>query len=173
MKSLEKKDNLRKLKYTICFVQSFGHVLMLLRNKNPFKGMLNGIGGKIEPDESPIIAAKRELFEESKIHINDMKLLGIVTWDDASKEGYDGMYVYWCNLPIIVHSESAKLCSEGTLHWIPIDQVLNVNRMIVENIPFFLNEMVTNERLCRCHFDYNGYKISKLHVLQLPTDIEY
>lgn len=42
-------------------------VLMCLRRKNPYKGLYNLVGGKIEPDETGLAAACRELREETGI----------------------------------------------------------------------------------------------------------
>ena len=40
------------------------HVLMCIRSKNPYKGMINFVGGKVEPGEAGLAAAYRELAEE-------------------------------------------------------------------------------------------------------------
>jgi len=42
-------------------------VLMCKRHKNPYKGLYNLVGGKIEPDEGGLSAAYRELKEETNI----------------------------------------------------------------------------------------------------------
>jgi len=42
-------------------------VLMCKRHKNPYKGLYNLVGGKIEPTESGTNAAYRELAEETGI----------------------------------------------------------------------------------------------------------
>ena len=41
--------------------------LMCMRKKDPYKGLLNLVGGKIEPDEEHLSAAYRELEEETSI----------------------------------------------------------------------------------------------------------
>ncbi|MDR2462113.1 MAG: NUDIX domain-containing protein [Mycoplasmataceae bacterium] len=50
------------------------NILMCVRNKEPFKGLYNGLGGKIEKGESVLLSAYRELFEESGISKKDTKL---------------------------------------------------------------------------------------------------
>ncbi|MDO5394313.1 MAG: NUDIX domain-containing protein, partial [Mycoplasmatota bacterium] len=50
-------------------------LLLVKRNKKPYKGCWNGIGGKIEENETPIMAAKRECMEETNISLIDPKLL--------------------------------------------------------------------------------------------------
>ena len=44
-------------------------VLLCKRRKNPYKGLLNFVGGKLEPDEDSAAAAYRELREETGIQI--------------------------------------------------------------------------------------------------------
>lgn len=53
-----------------------------------------GIGGKVDPGESPLQAAIRELFEESGIqaHQNSLEPLGEFNWNDP-QTNYHG-YVY-------------------------------------------------------------------------------
>jgi 8-oxo-dGTP diphosphatase len=56
--------------YVLVFVFSPDYrYVLLIRKKRPDwqKGRLNGLGGRIEPQETPVIAAKREVEEESGI----------------------------------------------------------------------------------------------------------
>ncbi|MDT8336323.1 MAG: NUDIX hydrolase [Candidatus Izemoplasmatales bacterium] len=49
-------------------------ILMCLRSKDPYKGKLNLVGGKIEDNEDYLLSAYRELFEETGIRSNDVDL---------------------------------------------------------------------------------------------------
>lgn len=49
-------------------------MLMCIRKKDPYKGLSNFVGGKIEKDEDGEVAAYRELFEETAISKDDIKL---------------------------------------------------------------------------------------------------
>lgn len=49
-------------------------ILLCKREKEPYKGLLNMVGGKIEEDESGFCAAYRELFEETGIRRSDVFL---------------------------------------------------------------------------------------------------
>ncbi len=49
-------------------------VLMCRRRADPYKGLLNFVGGKIEPGESGEKAAYRELFEETGIASEQIEL---------------------------------------------------------------------------------------------------
>ncbi len=50
-------------------------MLMCRRLKEPYKGLINMVGGKIEPNESGEDAAYRELSEETSITRNDISLV--------------------------------------------------------------------------------------------------
>lgn len=50
-------------------------VLMCYRSRNPYKGLYNLLGGKIEENEDSISSAYRELFEESGIAEQDINLV--------------------------------------------------------------------------------------------------
>jgi 8-oxo-dGTP diphosphatase len=50
------------------------HVLMCYRVKNPYKGLYNLVGGKVEENESYLDSAYRELFEETGISHKDIRL---------------------------------------------------------------------------------------------------
>ncbi len=53
-------------------------VLMCRRIKDPYNGLMNFVGGKIEPGEDGETAAYRELFEETGISRRDIKLIHLM-----------------------------------------------------------------------------------------------
>lgn len=53
-------------------------VLMCRRVKDPYKGLLNFVGGKIEPNENGEAAAYRELSEETGIKRGDISLVHLM-----------------------------------------------------------------------------------------------
>ena len=59
--------------YTCGFlVDDEDHVLLIRKNRPAFqKGRLNGIGGKLEPGETPIQAMAREFREETGLDISE------------------------------------------------------------------------------------------------------
>lgn len=56
---------MKKYNLVAVFDPSMTRWLMCRRRKPPFQGLLNLVGGKIEPGESSGQAAARELFEET------------------------------------------------------------------------------------------------------------
>ena len=53
-------------KYTLCFIKNKNQLLMINRNKSPWMGCWNGLGGKIEDGEKPDQCIKREIMEEER-----------------------------------------------------------------------------------------------------------
>ena len=58
----------------VVFDKNKEKLLFCKRAKNPYKGLLNFVGGKVEPEENSEHAAYRELFEETGISRRDIKL---------------------------------------------------------------------------------------------------
>lgn len=64
------------IKYNLALVlnKEETHVLMCYRSKEPYTGLYNLLGGKIEENEDVLDSAYRELFEESGITKDDITL---------------------------------------------------------------------------------------------------
>ena len=56
------------------------NLLMCRRRKDPYKGLLNLVGGKIEPGEDGLGAAYRELQEETAISRDDIELFHLMDY---------------------------------------------------------------------------------------------
>lgn len=54
-----------KVNVILVYNKSEDKILMCKREKDPYKGKLNLVGGKVEKDESELEAAYRELKEET------------------------------------------------------------------------------------------------------------
>jgi len=86
-------------------------------------GKWNGLGGKIEPNESPEEAVKREVFEESGLKITNPILKGIITYPSTSTDEE------WINFVFIAKKFTGNLieCNEGNLEWIKTSQIKKLN----------------------------------------------
>lgn len=91
-------------------------MLMCKRRKNPYKGLLNFVGGKREQNESGLDAAYRELEEETAITKEDIKLCYLMElsypFDNCDLEIYVGK----------LNSEVAVDGDENELIWTELDQ---------------------------------------------------
>jgi len=66
--------------------------LMCRRLKDPYKGKLNLVGGKIEQGEDHLCAAYRELFEETGLTRSDITLTRFLTFDYPLDDCYVEVY---------------------------------------------------------------------------------
>lgn len=65
---------MKKYVVVFLFTKDYKKVLMVKRNKPPYKDCWNGIGGKIEENETEVQATIRECYEETKIKLSNPKL---------------------------------------------------------------------------------------------------
>jgi len=80
---------------TLVYIRSGGKTLMMHRIKKPGDmhwGKWNGLGGKIQPGESPEECAVREVREESGLTIEKPRLRGFITF--PAFDQYDDWYVF-------------------------------------------------------------------------------
>lgn len=111
-------------------------------------GLWNGVGGKINGEETPYECILREILEETGIPIKHAEFKGIVTWDGSGfKKG--GMYVYTAVLAHSIQYETPIIKDEGILHWQSIEWLLDSNNSgIVSNIRHFLPGVLDDNEGC-------------------------
>ena len=85
---------MKKLNVIIVYNNEENKILMCKREKEPYKGKLNLVGGKVEQNEDELRAAYRELREETGITNNDITLTHIMNFQykmqDMELEVYAG-----------------------------------------------------------------------------------
>lgn len=92
------------------------HILMCKRKKNPYKGLYNLVGGKIESGEDGLSAAYRELEEETGIGKDDITLTHLMDFTYYLPNIKLEVYVGRLNKEVIVHGE------ENDLEWMELNQ---------------------------------------------------
>lgn len=65
---------MKKLNVILVYNKTEDKILMCKREKEPYKGKFNLVGGKLEENETEMEAAYRELKEETGITNNDITL---------------------------------------------------------------------------------------------------
>ena len=71
---------MKKVNVILVYNNTQDKILMCKREKEPYKGKLNLVGGKLEPNENELNAAYRELQEETGITRKDINLTHIMNF---------------------------------------------------------------------------------------------
>lgn len=71
---------MKKLNVVLVYNNEENKILMCKREKEPYKGKFNLVGGKVETNEDELRAAYRELQEETGITDKDIKLYHIMNF---------------------------------------------------------------------------------------------
>ncbi|RAP78334.1 NUDIX hydrolase [Paenibacillus montanisoli] len=160
--------------YTICFIEQGSRLLMLNRNKPPAMGLWNGVGGKLEPGETPLACVEREVFEETGLRLTSFRYRGIVSWrvDEAD---IGGMHVFCATLPEHAEYDTPVCIDEGLLEWKEKAWVLTkgnygVGVIIPEYLPAVLSDEPCYEHKCVLHGNrLTAYEAVPIAVLELST----
>lgn len=126
---------------TLCFV-TFGDEILLMKrapHKRVFPNHYNGVGGHIERDEDPLTSAMREIKEETGLDVINTRFCGSTMIDAGESVGIL-LFVFTAE----ASSRRVVDSDEGTLHWLPIGEVLagirngNGELKLVEDLPMIL-----------------------------------
>ncbi len=140
---------------TVCYLCENNKMLMLYRNKKDNDinlGKWIGVGGKVNPKETPTKAALREFKEETGLTLKNINLRGIVMFNSDIYEE-EMIFVYSSTS----YSGTLKQCNEGTLSWIENDKVLNLPMwqgdhyflpLLLDGSPFFELSLQYHEEKC-------------------------
>lgn len=128
---------MKRMNVIVVFDKNLEKILMCKRTKEPYMGMYNLVGGKIEKDNDGLNEAYRELEEETNIKKEDIDLIHFmnliyVKWD---KE----LEVYYGKL-----NKEVELVEEvNKLEWINIDDnFFDMNKYVGEgNIGHIIEEI--------------------------------
>lgn len=140
---------------TLAYIEKQGRYLMLHRDKDKQDfnyGKWLGVGGKLEKDESPVEAMKREVYEETGLEVLAYQMKGIITFVNSICETE---YI----ILFVVSKYQGELieCQEGSLHWIEKNKVLELNLWAGDR--YFLEPLMAGEldqKLIHIKFVYDG-----------------
>lgn len=143
--------------YTLAFIKKGNHILMVNREKKPWKGCWNGLGGKLKQGEDGIQSVIRELYEETGYHIDEslIKDCGYLTWNSFDANG-QGLYIYLIDGDKLNDLATPLQTSEGILDWKEVNWIIDpTNLGVAHNIPYFLPYVISsNDRYhYHCHFE--------------------
>ncbi|WP_274435899.1 NUDIX hydrolase [Alicyclobacillus sp. ALC3] len=158
------------LRYTICFIRCGESVLMLNRNRAPNMGLWNGVGGKLEPTETPLEGVLREVREETGLHLEKADFSGIVTWNTGGS-GRAGMYAFMSEVESHMQWSGVTQTREGLLEWKPSDWVLHPdNHGVPAHVSRFLTQML-RDRSCYEHkCEFEGTRLAGYTIVPLAEE---
>lgn len=129
----------------LIFDKEYKKILLVKRAKKPYINCWNGVGGKIEDNETEIEAAIRECKEETGINLKDPKLL--VTYKYPENNSINS------NITLNVIYSSQKMVEvksneEGTYEWKDIEFASDFNSKEIagfSNLGQFIKEILDLE----------------------------
>jgi 8-oxo-dGTP diphosphatase len=159
------------LTYTLCFITRGDQVLLLYRNRPPNQGKWNGVGGRIEPGESPRAACLREIQEETGYSLSVVHFAGLLTW-----RGFEipsgGLYLFTADAP----PGEPVASDEGRLQWQPRSFAFT-SPAVVDNLHYVLPAVLGSASPLVFHFDYLQGKMVRRRTRPLPVwvdvDVQY
>lgn len=142
---------------TLCYITRGSQYLMLHRIKkknDENEGKWIGVGGKLEPNESPDECLLREVYEETGLKLTRWQYRGIVTFVSDRWEG-EYMHLFTAD----GFEGEVQACDEGELAWVERADIPSLPqwegdrvflKLLDEGIPFF------SLKLC-----YEGDRLTK------------
>ena len=128
---------MRKLNLIVVFNKDLKQALFCIRAKEPYKGLYNFVGGKVEEGETNDEAAYRELYEETGISKNDIELDHFMDINYFKYE--NNIQVYYG----ILKHEVELVEERNKLEWLNIDEKLLDNKKVAGNynIPHIIRQI--------------------------------
>ena len=110
---------------TLCYLRNGHKTLMIHRIKKAndmHQGKWNGVGGKLEPGESPEECARREILEETGLFVKHLEWKGLLTFPGFSNDED------WYAFVFVAREFDGQLIEspEGNLEWIDNDRLLTL-----------------------------------------------
>lgn len=107
---------MKHLNCIVVFNQFKDKVLFCKRSKEPYKGLYNFVGGKVEPGEQTFSAAYRELWEETGIRRADIRLFRLMDFTYYEQDFVLEIYVGQLQGDIQLKEEV------NPLEWLPLSE---------------------------------------------------
>ena len=128
---------MKKYNVIVVFNKNLNKTLMCKRTKEPYKGMLNLVGGKIDRENDGLNEAYRELREETNINYDDISLIHFMNIEYVTLDKYIEVYYGILNKDVSLVEEVNKL------EWIDMnDNFFDMNKYAGEgNIGHIIEEI--------------------------------
>lgn len=134
---------MKKYNIIVIFNKEMTKTLMCKRTKEPYKGMYNLVGGKIEKENDGLNEAYRELKEETNIQKENIELIHFMNFEYIKFNKCIEVYYGVLNNDVMLIEEA------NSLEWVNInDNFFNMNKYagegnighIMEEIKIYMNK---------------------------------
>ena len=161
---------MKKYNVIVIFNKEINKTLMCKRTKEPYIGMYNLVGGKIEKENDGLNEAYRELVEETNISKNDVELKHFMNIEYVSFN--KSLEVYYGTL-----NKEVELVEEvNNLEWVDInDNFFDMTKYAGEgNIGHIIEEIKIelNKQLLKKSFQSMSFTIPIIYAVQAAIKSE-
>jgi 8-oxo-dGTP diphosphatase len=128
-----------------------GEEVLLIKgapDKRLWANRYNGLGGHVEAGEEIAAAARREVWEEAGLEVNDLRLRGVVHIDlgagpDRAPRPGILMFVFSARS----ETRATRPSAEGSLHWLSLDAIAGeaARSAMVEDVPALLQRLAESD----------------------------
>lgn len=143
---------------TLCHIINKNKLLLKKATRGVSQGMWNGLGGKIDENESSTECVIREVKEETGLDITDLQYHGLMQF-----------YFHGKNEPLKVHLYSTtnfegepRGTEEGELQWFNINEL--PYEQMWEDDKYWLNHMLENKKFNANFYFNENKKITKYEI---------
>lgn len=158
---------MNEIKATLVYLKNEDKIMLAKKKKGFAAGKYNGVGGKVENNESIKECAIRETTEEIKVNIKEFECVAINKYD----EYYKGVYTYLTTYVYFATKWEGTITEteeEGDFAWFKINE-LPYDKMISDDI-YWLPKVVEGKKI-KSYFkfdqDFNiiDMKINEVNIL--------
>ena len=126
---------------TLCYIRKGGSTLMIHRIKKQndmHAGKWNGLGGKLEPGESPEECAIREIHEELGVTITPVRRV----WRNVTP--WNVKLAWWLGRIDNGQSVAPNPTEVAAAHWVSVEEIREMPNLL-ESMPQFLDALESGE----------------------------
>lgn len=145
-------------KYVVGFLfdKGMGNLILIKKTKPEWqKGRFNGVGGKVEPNETFEAAMVREFEEETGVKITNWNLFSIMNNcpEDLSKAYKIHFYRAFEELSVL---QQVKTTTEEEVFIINMQDFWNGSIDVIYNLQWLI-PMALDEFICKCNVNINDF----------------
>lgn len=135
------------MRATLVFVLRGDEVLLIHKKRGLGAGKINGPGGKIEPGETPLQAAIREVEEELEITPFDLEEMGVLHF-----QFIDGLAIHCVVYTATGFRGTPKETDEAIPEWFKLDEI--PYQRMWEDDQYWLPRMLAGDKFS-AYFDFD------------------